>query len=79
MRSIVGKLAPKHRQRLALLHETETQDSLEALIKLMRDNCGRHSLQAIDWDGVKYLQGQALGLKMLVELLKEIHEKEQKS
>jgi hypothetical protein len=74
--SIISKLTPKDRKALALFYETEVYSSLAKLLKLAKANAAEKSLEAIDWQQVKHLQGQKHALDSLEQVIKEIHKKE---
>lgn len=78
MASISSKLAPKHRQNLATLWETETKESLKALFKLLRSNTADKSINALDFNQVKWLQGQYTAIELLEKELEANHSWSQK-
>lgn len=78
MASIFSKLAPKHKQNLATLWETQSKESLLALLNLIKANVANHSINALDFNQVKWLQGQYTGMELLEKELEKIHEWSQK-
>lgn len=78
MASISSKLAPKHKQNLATVWETESKESLIALFKLIKANVANKSINALDFNQVKWLQGQYTGIELLEKELEAIHSWSQK-
>jgi len=72
MASISSKLAPKHKQNLATIWESENKDSLKALFKLLKDNSAKHAIDALDFHQVKWLQGQHVAIELLEKELDKI-------
>jgi hypothetical protein len=73
MASISSKLAPKHKQTLATLWETESKEALIALFKLLKGNAANHSINAVDFHQVKWLQGQHTAIESLEKEFEAIH------
>jgi hypothetical protein len=78
MASISSKLAPKHKQNLATLWETESKDALKALFKLLKSNIADKSINAVDFHQVKWLQGQYTAVESLEKEFEAIHSWSQK-
>lgn len=79
MKSVADNLSGKERILLAALFEDiETMKALRSLLQSERINLATKALVASNYEEVKYLQGEAAGLKALVHTLKDIHTKEEK-
>jgi hypothetical protein len=78
MASISSKLAPKHKQNLASLWETESKEALKALFKLLKSNTAHHAINAMDFHQVKWLQGQHTAIELLEKEFEAIHSWSQK-
>lgn len=77
MASISSKLAPKHKQTLATIWQTEG-DSLKALFKLIKLNTAEHAINAVDFHQIKWLQGQHTAIELLEKEFEKIDEWSQK-
>lgn len=75
--NVLEDMPLKKRERLCHLVETEDYEVLKEAIELLRLNAAKWALDAQDFPEVKFLQGQAHGLKMLHQNLKELHKKQQ--
>lgn len=75
MTSVFDDLSPKDRQALARLYELDEYKALRNAIQLLRANAATRALDALTFEEVKHLQGQAQGLKLLHLQLKELHKK----
>jgi hypothetical protein len=73
MASLSSKLSPKDKVALATFYETETYGSLKRLLKLAQANCAQGALNALDFNQVKWLQGQHVGLELLEKEMDTIH------
>lgn len=74
MASISSKLGPKHKMNIATLCETETYDSIKALLKLVKANTATRAIDAVDFHQVKWLQGQHVAIELLEKEFEKIHE-----
>lgn len=77
MASISSKLAPKHKERLATIWESD-KESLQALFKLLTRSAADHSINAVDFHQVKWLQGQHTAIESLEKEFEAIHSWSQK-
>lgn len=77
-KNILENLPLKKREMLCRLFETEEYAVLKEAIQLLRENAGVWALDAMNFEEVKHLQGQAHGLKMLHQNIKLLHDKQQK-
>lgn len=78
MKSVFEDLPLKKQQMLSHLYETDDYKVLKEAIQLLRLNAGKAALDAASWEEVKHLQGQAHGLKLLHQNLKDLHSKIEK-
>lgn len=72
MKNVLEELPLKKREALGRLYESSDYVVLKEAIGLLRLNCGQWALGAGTWEEVKHLQGQAHGLKMLHQNLKNL-------
>lgn len=75
MKGILDDLPLKDRQALAHLYETDDYKVLKKVLELLRINAATFTLEAQNFEEVKHLAGQAHGLKMLHQHMKENHKK----
>lgn len=73
MQNILQELPLKKREALGRIYESPDYPVLKEAIGLLRTNCGNWALDAQSFEEVKHLQGQAHGLKMLHQNLKNLH------
>lgn len=72
-KSVFDELPLKKRQVLARLYEMDEYKVLKEAIELLQNNQGKNALLAPSFEELKYLSGQAYGLKLLHENLKALH------
>lgn len=72
-KSILENLPLKKREALGRLYESPEYDVLKEVLNMLRDEAGRWALTSTSWEDVKHLQGQAHGLKMLHQNLKNLN------
>lgn len=77
MATISSKLAPKHKQALASVWQSD-KDSFKALFKLLKANSANHAINAVDFYQVKWLQGQHTAIELLEKEFEKIDEWSQK-
>lgn len=71
----IDLLSAKERKLLVLFYGTETHEALKRLIDLERLELAKDSLDQQDIMQVRYLSGQAMGLKKLREVIFENYKK----
>lgn len=72
-KNILEELPLKKREALGRLYDSPEYEVLKEAIKLLQDNAASWALSAPDFSEVRYLAGQAYGLKMLHQNLKHLH------
>lgn len=78
MKSSIDLLAPKTKQLLARLYETEYYPALVNLLVIERDQLAKDHVGVTDLLQICNLSGQTISLKKLVTTLKEINKTTQK-
>lgn len=78
VKSVLNDLSPKKRQLLVELYDMPHYAVLKEVIELLQGNQALNVLTASNMEEVKYLSGQAYGLKLLHQNLKELHDKMEK-
>jgi len=75
VKSTLEELTKNERDALARLYETDSYKALVKLIQLERLEIAKDHLDQSDILMVRYLSGQASGLKKLILTLKDNHQK----
>lgn len=73
MKSVFDELPLQDRKNLSRLVEMDVYKSLKLAMQKLRVNAATHALDASNFEEVKHLQGQAHGLKMLHQNLKDLN------
>ncbi len=79
VKSTLEQLSGKERQALALFYETDAYKALINLIQAERLEIAKDHLDQSDILMIRYLSGQANGLKKLVLTLKDNYARQQKT
>lgn len=78
VKSVFEDLPLKKQQTLARLFEMDEYKVLKEAMELLVVNQGKNALMAQGIEELKYLAGQAYGLKLLHQNLKELHKRLEK-
>ena len=73
MKSTVEQLSPNQRQALVSFYETDTYKALKRLIELERLELAKDHVDVTEIGQIRYLSGQAAGLKKLVKTLRQLY------
>ncbi len=72
-KNVLDELPLKKRQLLEKLYEMPEYKVLLEAIELVRLNAAKHALDAGSIEDLRSMQGQALGLKLLVRQMEDLH------
>lgn len=78
MATVSSKLAPKHKQNIASMWETDTKESLKALFKLIKENTAAQAINSQAHEHTRWLAGQHVAIELLEKEFDKLQEWSQK-